>query len=48
MLLDLMLPDSNDIKLIRDILAIADAQVIFLSVYGQDDVTARAFDMRGH
>ena len=44
-LLDLMLPGSDGITLMRDILDIADVPVIFLSVYGQDEVIARAFDM---
>ena len=44
-LLDLMLPDSDGIELMRDILDIADVPVIFLSVYGEDEVIARAFDM---
>ena len=44
-LLDLMLPGSDGIELMRDILKTADVPVIFLSVYGQDDIVARAFDM---
>ena len=44
-LLDLMLPGNDGITLMRDILDIADVPVIFLSVYGQDEVIARAFDM---
>ena len=44
-LLDLMLPGSDGIELMRDIRAVADVPVIFLSVGGQEDVVARAFDM---
>ncbi len=44
-LLDLVLPDSDGIELMRDILAIGDVPVIFLSVYGKDQVIARAFEM---
>ena len=44
-LLDLMLPGSDGIELMQDILKTADVPVIFLSVYGQDDIVARAFDM---
>ena len=44
-LLDLMLPGSDGIELMKGILKTADVPVIFLSVYGQDDVVARAFDL---
>ena len=44
-LLDLMLPDTDGIELMRSILNIADVPVIFVSVYGQDDYVVRAFDM---
>ena len=44
-LLDLMLPGTDGIELMRDILAIADMPVTFLSGYGRDDLIARAFDM---
>ena len=44
-LLDLMLPGTDGIKLMRSILDIADVPVIFVSVYGQDDYVVRAFDM---
>ena len=43
-LLDLMLPGTDGIELMQGILEIADLPVIFLSVYGQDEVIARAFD----
>ena len=44
-LLDLVLPGSDGIELMNDILRRADVPVIFLSVYGQDETIARAFDM---
>ena len=44
-LVDLMLPGSDGIDLMQDILAIADIPVIFLSAYGRDQVIARAFEM---
>ena len=44
-LLDLMLPDTDGIKLMQAILAVADVPVIFLSAYGREEVVARAFDM---
>ena len=43
-LLDLMLPGSDGMELMKDIRKIADVPVIFLSAYGQDEVIARAFD----
>ena len=44
-LLDLMLPGSDGIDLMKDVLETADVPVIFLSVYGREEVIARAFDM---
>ena len=44
-LLDLVLPGSDGIDLMNDIRKQADVPVIFLSVYGQDETIARAFDM---
>ena len=44
-LLDLVLPGSDGIELMKEIREIADVPVIFLSVNGQDEVIARAFDM---
>ena len=44
-LLDLMLPGTDGIDLMRDILEMADVPVIFLSAYGRDELIARAFDM---
>ncbi|MCQ3802692.1 MAG: ATP-binding protein [bacterium] len=43
-LLDLMLPGTDGIRLMKDILDVADVPVIFLSVYGRDETIARAFD----
>ncbi len=44
-LLDLVLPGTDGIELMNDILKTADVPVIFLSVYGQDETIVRAFDM---
>ena len=44
-LLDLVLPGSDGIELMNDIRQTADVPVIFLSIYGQDETIARAFDM---
>ena len=44
-LLDLMLPETDGIELMRDILQAGDLPVIFLSAYGRDELIARAFDM---
>ncbi len=44
-LLDMMLPGSDGIELMNRILGKADVPVIFVSVYGQDELVARAFDM---
>ena len=44
-LLDLMLPGCDGIELMNRIQRMVDVPVIFVSVYGQDDVVARAFDM---
>ena len=44
-LLDLMLPGSDGIGLMQDILQTAEVPVIFVSVYGQEEVVARAFDL---
>ncbi len=44
-LLDLMLPGTDGIELMKDILEIEDVPVIFLSAYGRDEVVARAFEM---
>ncbi len=43
-LLDLVLPGSDGIEVMNDILRTDDVPVIFLSVYGQDETVARAFD----
>ena len=44
-LLDLMLPGTDGIELMKDILTAGDVPVIFLSAYGRDELIARAFDM---
>ena len=44
-LLDLMLPGSSGIELMKEIFHVASVPVIFLSAYGQEDVVAKAFDM---
>ena len=44
-LLDLMLPGTDGIELMGDILDMADVPVIFLSAYGQEEIIARAFEM---
>ena len=43
-LLDLMLPGSDGVDLMRDLLAVSRVPVIFLSVYGRDDVISRALE----
>ena len=44
-LLDLMLPGTDGIRLMRDILEIANVPVIFLSAYSQEEVVVRAFEL---
>ncbi len=44
-LLDMLLPGSDGIEVMNTVLETADVPVIFLSVYGDEDVIARAFDM---
>ncbi len=44
-LLDLMLPGTDGIELMKDILDVRDVPVIFLSAYGREEVVARAFEM---
>ena len=41
-LLDMMLPGTDGIELMKDILETAEVPVIFLSAYGQDQLVARA------
>ena len=44
-LLDLMLPGTDGIELMKRLPALGDRPVIFLSVYGRDETIARALDM---
>ena len=44
-LLDMMLPGSDGIELMRDIIAVDNVPVIFLSAYGRDQMIARAFEV---
>ena len=44
-LLDMMLPGTDGVELMKDILETAEVPVIFLSAYGQDQLVARALDM---
>ena len=44
-LLDLMLPGTDGIELMKEILEVADVPVIFVSAYGREELVARAFDM---
>ena len=44
-LLDLMLPGTDGIELMKEILGAGDVPVIFVSAYGRDELIARAFDM---
>ena len=43
-LLDLMLPGSDGMELMKEIREVSDVPVIFLSVYGQEEIIARAFE----
>ena len=43
-LLDLVLPGTDGIELMRDLVRIAEIPVIFLSGYGKDEVIAQAFE----
>ena len=43
-LLDLMLPGTDGIELMKEILKIAEVPVIFLSAYGREDFITRALD----
>ena len=44
-LLDMLLPGSDGIEVMNTVMETADVPVIFLSVYGDEDVIARAIDM---
>ena len=43
-LLDMVLPDSDGIDLMKDILRTVDVPIIFVSGYGKDQIIAQAFD----
>ena len=43
-LLDLMLPGTDGIELMRDVPALADVPVVFISGYGRDETVARALE----
>ena len=43
-LLDLMLPGADGMELMRDIHAVTDVPVVFLSAYGGDEMVARALE----
>ena len=43
-LLDLVIPDCDGVELMGDLLSVARVPVIFLSVYGTDEVVARALE----
>ena len=43
-LLDLMLPNTDGIELMQEILSWADVPVVFVSAYGQEQIVARALD----
>ena len=43
-LMDLMLPGTDGIELMKTVSELANVPVIFLSAYGQDEVIARAFE----
>ena len=44
-LLDMVLPDSDGIDLMKDIFRMADVPVLFVSAYGKDQVIVQAFEM---
>ena len=44
-LLDIMLPGSNGIDLMNEIMSTSNVPVIFVSAYGQDQLVAKAFEM---
>ena len=47
-LLDLVLPESDGIDLMKAIFRMADVPVLFVSGYGKDQVIAQAFEQGGH
>ena len=44
-LLDLMIPGTDGMELLEEILEVADVPVIFVSAYGREEVVALAFEM---
>ena len=44
-LLDLMLPGTDGIELMKNLVEIATVPVIFLSAYGREEIIARAFEV---
>ncbi len=44
-LLDMMLPGTNGLELMGELLGIDTVPVIFLSAYGMDDIVAKAYEM---
>ena len=44
-LLDLMLPGTDGIEMMKEILERGEVPIIFLSAYGQEEIVAKAFDM---
>ncbi len=44
LLLDLVLPECDGVELMGDLLAVSRVPVVFLSVYGRDEVIARALE----
>ena len=44
-LLDLMLPGTDGIEMMKEILERSEVPIIFLSAYGQEEIVAKAFDM---
>ena len=43
--LDLMLPGTDGIEMMKEILERSEVPIIFLSAYGQEEIVAKAFDM---
>ena len=45
LLLDMRLPETDGVELMRELLAISNVPVIFLSAYGEAEIVTRAFEM---